>query len=169
MDGQQLVYIAPANYVGTGRFTYSIRDQQGLTSTAQVVVTVTGSPTPVNRAPVAGDDSYQVASGSSASLAVLGNDTDPDEGDTLTLAGVTQPPKGQVRIEGQQVVYSRPSNYAGSEQFTYTVKDRQGLSRDSPCDRDGHWRRGQQPSPVAVADTYWVSGRAPTTLSIPRQ
>ena len=166
MDGQQLVYIAPANYVGTDRFTYSIRDQQGLTSTAQVVVTVTGSPTPVNRAPVAGDDSYQVASGSSASLAVLGNDTDPDEGDTLTLAAVTQPPKGQVRIEGQQLVYSAPSNYAGSEQFTYTVKDRQGLSATARVVVTVTGGAANNRAPVAVADTYWVSGRAPTTLSV---
>ena len=77
------------------------------------MVTVTGSPTPVNRAPVAGDDSYQVASGSSASLAVLGNDTDPDEGDTLTLAAVTQPPRDRCVLKASRWGIPPPPNKQG--------------------------------------------------------
>lgn len=166
MDGQQLVYIAPANYAGTDRFTYSIRDQQGLTSTAQVVVTVTSSSNPANRPPVAADDSYQVVSGTSATLTVLGNDVDPDEGDALTLATVTQPPKGLVRIEGQQLVYTAPPSYAGSEQFTYTVKDRQGLSATGRVVVTVTASATGNRAPVAVADTYWVSGRTPAMLPV---
>ncbi|RLJ37410.1 Ig-like domain-containing protein [Acidovorax sp. 106] len=166
MEGSQVVYIAPANYVGKDSFTYSIRDQQGLTSTGQVAVTVAGTTTPTNRAPVAADDSYQVASGASAAMPVLSNDTDPDEGDTLTLASVTQPTKGSVRLEGQQLMYTAPSNYAGTEQFTYTVKDRQGLSTTARVVVTVTAITNNNHPPVAVADTYWVSGLSPSILTV---
>ncbi len=166
IEGSQVVYIAPSNYVGTDQFTYSIRDQQGLTSTAQVTVTVAGTTNPTNRAPVAADDSYQVAAGSSITMPVLANDTDPDSGDTLSLASVTQPAKGQVRLEGQQLVYTAPANYAGAEQFTYTVKDRMGLSATGRVTVTVTASTANNRAPVAVADTYWVSGRTPAMLPV---
>ena len=88
MEGSQIVYIAPANFIGTDQFTYSIRDRQGLTSSAQVLVRVTGNAT--NRAPVAVGDTYWVSGNAAVILPVLSNDTDPD-GDPLTITSVTQP------------------------------------------------------------------------------
>lgn len=164
IEGSQVVYIAPANYVGTDRFTYSIRDHQGLTATAQVTVTVAGVTNPVNRAPIAADDNYQVAAGASATMPVLANDTDPDEGDSLTLVSVTQPARGSVRLEGQQLMYTAPANYTGAEQFTYTVKDRQGLSTTGRVTVTVTANANR--APIAVADTYWVSGLSSSILTV---
>jgi outer membrane protein OmpA-like peptidoglycan-associated protein len=82
----------------------------------------------VNRAPIAQSDSYSVADGSSTVLAVLANDNDPDTGDTLSVSSVSAAAKGQVRLDGNQVIYVAPVSYSGQDSFTYVVKDSHGAS-----------------------------------------
>ncbi|BEU98157.1 tandem-95 repeat protein [Acidovorax sp. DW039] len=165
LEGARIVYAAPANFVGIDRFTYSIRDRQGLTSTAQVSVTVTGNTT-ANRAPVANDDAYQVTAGSTLSMAVLANDTDPDAGDVLAIASVGQPLKGSVRIDGQQISYTAPANFNGTDQFTYTAKDLQGLTASARVTVTVTGGSSSNKPPIANGDSFWVSGREPVLLSV---
>ncbi len=119
----------------------------------------------VNRAPTATDDSYQVAQGSTTTLPILANDTDPDQGDTLTLVSVGQPAQGRVRIEGSQVVYIAPSNYAGADKFTYSIRDQQGLTSTAQVVVQVTGNASNR-APVAVGDTYWVSGTTAVMLSV---
>jgi hypothetical protein len=58
---------------------------------------------------------------------VLSNDSDPD-GDSLTVESVTQPPNGSVMINpgATRVTYTPASNFAGTDNFSYTVTDREG-------------------------------------------
>src|SRR5690606_37128015 len=78
-------------------YTISVQPIMGVsrTDTATVTVTVTG----VNDAPTAVDDSYETAADealvvNTRAAGVLGNDTDPDTGETATLTAtlVTPPP-----------------------------------------------------------------------------
>lgn len=117
----------------------------------------------VNRAPVAQNDSYSVVSGSTTVLAVLGNDSDPDAGDVLTVASVSAAGKGQVRLEGGQVVYVAPSNYSGQDSFTYVVKDGQGATSTATVQIQVTQANR---APVAQADSYLVSSASDTTLPV---
>ncbi len=116
-----------------------------------------------NRAPVAQNDSYSVVSGSTTVLAVLGNDSDLDAGDVLTVASVSAAGKGQVRLEGGQVVYVAPSNYSGQDSFTYVVKDGQGATSTATVQiqvtQANH-------APVAQTDSYLVGSTSDTTLPV---
>ena len=58
-------------------------------------------------------------------ITVLGNDTDPDTGTTLTITEVTQPTNGTVVITGggTGVTYTPDANFAGTDTFTYTITD----------------------------------------------
>src|SRR5207253_10379688 len=59
-------------------------------------------------------------------VAVLGNDTDVD-GDTLSVAAVTQGAHGAVVINPDKTVkYTPAANYNGSDAFTYTISDGNG-------------------------------------------
>ena len=80
-----------------------------------------------NHFPQAHDDSAAAASGQAVTIAVLGNDTDPD-GDALTIAGVTPPAHGSASISGSSVVYVAASGFTGTDRFTYTVSDGHGGS-----------------------------------------
>src|SRR5947199_2897642 len=100
-------YTPAANYNGSDSFTYTVSDGNGGTATGTVTVTVTA----VNDAPVANADSATVAEAGTVNVAVLGNDTDAD-GDTLSVAAVTQGAHGTVAINPDKTVkYTPAANY----------------------------------------------------------
>ena len=117
----QITFTPTANYTGPAGFDYTLSDGT-LTDTGHVTVTVTA----VNDAPVAVDDAATVAEDSTANpINVLGNDTDPDTGTTLTITAITQPTNGTVVITGggTGVTYTPDANFAGTDTFTYTITD----------------------------------------------
>jgi subtilisin-like proprotein convertase family protein/surface antigen len=84
-----------------------------------------------NTAPVAGDDEATVAEDGSLVVSaawLLLNDTDGD-GDTLSIGGIGQPAHGTLTNNGDGTWTYRPvADYAGSDQFSYSVTDGQGGS-----------------------------------------
>jgi VCBS repeat-containing protein len=115
-------YTPAANYNGADSFTYTVSDGNGGTATATVTATVSS----VNDAPAASADSATVAEDGTVNVAVLGNDSDPD-GDTLTVASVTQGAHGTVVINPDKTVkYTPAANYNDADSFTYTVSDSNG-------------------------------------------
>lgn len=86
-------------------------------------------PPPVNRVPVAANDSYSItltkATGPyQATLPVLINDSDPD-GDTLSIVSVSVPTNGAIAtIQGTEILLSNIRG--GTSAFTYTISDGRG-------------------------------------------
>ncbi len=120
----QVSYTPMVNYYGPDSFTYSISDGHGGADTASVSVLVTG----VNDPPVANDDTATVPEDSSNNqVNVRGNDMDID-GDSLTVASVTQPTHGSSSTDGFYVYYTPTLNYIGPDSFTYTLSDGHGGS-----------------------------------------
>ena len=77
-----------------------------------------------NTAPVAANDSYTVAQDSQANvLDVVANDTDADQGDTLTLDAIDYSGEGTAVIENGKVSYSPKAGFHGEDTLNYTVKD----------------------------------------------
>jgi len=82
----------------------------------------------VNDAPVAADDSARVIVGTTATLNVLGNDTDLD-GDTLSVASFTGAAHGMLVLNANgSFDYAANAGFLGSDSFTYTVSDGMGGS-----------------------------------------
>jgi len=86
-------------------------------------------PDPVNKLPVAVNDTATVNESESITINVLSNDSDPD-GDNLTVTSVTSPSKGSAVITGCEIeckiIYTANSNIEGIDNFTYTVNDGKG-------------------------------------------
>ncbi len=120
-NGSNVVYTPNANFHGSDSFTYTISDGHGGTDTATVTVTVSS----VNDSPDAVDDTASTNEDTPAPINVLTNDTDVD-GDTLTVASVTQGSHGTVVNNGSNVVYTPNANFHGSDSFTYTISDGHG-------------------------------------------
>ena len=120
-DGS-LRYTPTANYNGPDSFNYTIRDGQGGTDTAKVFITIN----PVNDAPDAVADAITTDEDVPVTIQVLANDSD-EEGDALTITGVTQALNGTVTIEASGVIsYTPNADYNGSDDFTYTISDGNG-------------------------------------------
>ena len=144
-----VTYTPDADYNGTDTFTYTVSDGAGGTDTASVNLTVD----PANDVPVAVDDTATLSEDASATLNVLGNDSDLD-GDTINLDSVTQPDHGTVTInEDGTVTYTPDANYNGADSFTYTISDGAGGTDTATVSLSV---TGDADAPVVVADD--VSG-----------
>jgi len=130
-------------------FTYSVSNEQGLTSTAQVVLSKTGSNSPAE----ANDDEYTLLEDSPATLLnVLENDTDAN-GDTLTLTNVTNT-IGSARIVNNRIEYTPEPNYFGEVTLNYTISD--GIADGTPAQSSAMATLIIIPvndAPIAVADS----------------
>ncbi len=122
-----------AGATGVDRFTYTIADPSGATSTATVTVTIAG----VNDAPVAVVDSVTTfGNAGPVTIDALANDIDPDAGDVLTITGVTTVGTvGTVGVTAGGITYDPGTGFqflsAGStatDTFTYAIRDAAGLT-----------------------------------------
>lgn len=140
-DGQSVIYSVgtafqslAAGTTATERFTYTMMDGNGAVSRATVTVIVTGA----NDAPIAAADMATVTEdANNVTIAVLGNDLDPDAGDTKTIVSVDGTGlAGTVRVatNGTGILYSAGAAFqsmtagqTATEIFTYMMRDRAGV------------------------------------------
>ena len=116
------VYKPTTGYSGNDAFTYVVTDGALVSNTATVALTVVAANSP----PVAMNDSYSVAQGTSLSVSspgVLSNDSDPD-GNALTAKLKTAVSHGSLKLNANgSFTYTPSSRYSGGDSFTYTASD----------------------------------------------
>ena len=118
-------YTPNANYNGPDSFTYTVQDDEGNTSNvATVNLTIDNTQEP----PVAVDDAVSTAEDTPVTIAILGNDSDPDGTlDPSTVSIVAGPSNGTLVVNADgSVDYTPNANYNGPDSFTYTVQDDEG-------------------------------------------
>jgi hypothetical protein len=79
----------------------------------------------VNSIPVAANDSVH-SEGQPVTVTVLGNDTDADPLDPLTIVNATNGVGGTVAIQGSSITYTPGASYTGDDVFLYTISDGYG-------------------------------------------
>ncbi len=129
-DGS-FTYTPDADFHGTDSFTYVASD--GWEDSLQASVTI--SVAPVNDAPAAVDDQYNVAADGvltvDASLGVLANDTGAD-GDALTATLASEPAYGTLTFNADgSLTYVPGAGFVDGDSFTYTVSD--GVATSAPA------------------------------------
>ncbi len=123
-DSKSLLFTPDADWNGTESFTYTIRDEAGITSSASVTVTVS----PVNDPLTTVDDAVTLAEDAVTTIDVLANDTDIDLStnpaiENLTITAVTEPSHGTASIVSNEISYTPDQNYYGTDTFEYTATD----------------------------------------------
>jgi len=126
----QVTYTARAGFVGTDTFSYTIEDARGGRASATVTITVIAEVIigPVNRPPIARDDSASQYKGGTTDILVLSNDEDPD-GDPIRVISVTTPANGSAVIIGGGTAIRYISRFgvqSGPDTFSYTISDTAG-------------------------------------------
>ncbi len=117
-------------------------------------VTTATERTYLNRAPVAGNDSYTASNGLPITMAVLSNDSDPDN-DVLSITSVSQGALGNVVISGNTLVYTPSSTTQnGTDTFSYTISDGNGGSATATVTVT----LIANLAPTAVPDRYVIPG-----------
>ena len=109
-----------------GTYTITANMLNGLEQlfTDVAVVTIVNAPIG-NNAPVAGNDVASTNVGTSVSINVLANDTDPD-GDAVLVNGFNQPANGAVSLSNSVLIYTPGNGFTGNDSFGYFVGDGKG-------------------------------------------
>lgn len=83
-----------------------------------------------NTDPVAQNDAVTLNQNSGViNLSVLANDSDADQGDTLTITSVSVPDQGgTASVAGAAIAYESANGFSGVETFSYTISDGNGGS-----------------------------------------
>ena len=132
------------NYEESPSHSVTVRAADSFGAAATVTLTIGISD--VNEPPEAVDLAVKVAEDETVDIDVVGEATDQDAGDTLTVAGVVSSPhKGSttVNVGTNDITYTPQANYHGSDNFTYRVNDaeRPALER---CHGHHHRRRRER-------------------------
>ncbi len=131
-NGSGVVYTPPLNFFGDDRFSYTVRDGKGNTDSADVSVTVL--PSLIN--PLAVDDSFTIQAGSTNNqLRILANDL-TGQNPPIGIVSFSTPIGGSVVIDNRgtantgddTLVYTPTASFQGTDQFTYTVQDQNGIT-----------------------------------------
>jgi gliding motility-associated-like protein len=117
-DGS-FTYTPGENFNGTDEATYITCDINSNCDTAVVTITVN----PVNDAPVAGDDFFEIDNQSSYTASVAFEATDID-GDALTFSIANQPANGTLTLDSNgEYTYQPNAGYIGLDAFEYAACD----------------------------------------------
>ncbi len=123
-DGS-FVYTPAANYYGPDSFTYKASDGQAESALVTVQLTVN----PLNDAPVAQADTYNIDEDGELTVAapgVLANDSDAD-GDALVVELFNGTTHGSLTLNADgSFTYTPDENFFGVDTFTYRVSDENG-------------------------------------------
>ncbi len=123
-NGSSVTYTPNAGFSGSDTFYYSISDGFGGTDLAKVTVNVNG-------APAAAADSATTGEDQATTIAVLGNDSDPN-GDALTVIAAGSPARGSAAVNADGTIsYVPNANFNGTDSFSYTVRDVHGATSSS--------------------------------------
>ncbi len=162
-------YTPDINTNGTDSFAYRVEDELGGRAQARVTLTID----PVNDAPNAEDDSYEIDEDGVlsriAARGVLDNDNDP-EGDPLSATLVSSVANGVLVFNADgSFDYTPNSDFNGTDSFTYSVDDGLGVADMATALIT---IRQVNDAPVASDDNYAVdedltlaSGAVPSVLA----
>ncbi len=120
-------YTPDADYYGFDAFAYVASDGTNNSLAMVVMITIANRPDP----PTAADDQFTAPNdGSQQTFDVLANDSsDPDPAQTLSIVSASAGTAGgSVTISGGSILYTAPLGYVGTDSFTYTVEDTDGLT-----------------------------------------
>jgi VCBS repeat-containing protein len=162
-DGS-FTYTPTSGYNGPDSFTYTLSDGR-LTSNVATVNIDVGV---FNHPPSAADDAYTVTKSTPLTVAapgVLGNDTDPDTGETLTARLGTYPSHGSLTFNADgSFTYTPFGAYLGPDSFTYQAFDGALYSNTATVRLTVS---GPDDPPVAANDSYLVTKNTEFTASAP--
>jgi hypothetical protein len=154
--GGSFTFVPDSGFDGTETFTYVTADGSAATSSATVTITVT----PVQHAPVAGNDAYTTPQGTPLSIAapgVLGNDGDSD-GNAITLQTslISGPTNGTVTLAADgSFVYTPGGGFSGTDSFTYRIEDGTGRVADGTATLT-------VTTAAALPSTFYFQGAGPS-------
>ena len=116
-----VTYTPALDWYGVENMAYVIKDAQGDTDTALLIIKVID----VNDQPVAVDDAAITNEDVSINIPILHNDLDKDHRG-ISINYVSDPNNGSVVLTDTSIIYTPNANYHGADLISYSIKDKEG-------------------------------------------
>ena len=101
-------------------YSYNVDDGGGNSVSQSATVTINGA----NDAPTAVSDTASTVKNTAVVIDVLGNDTDPDINDSLTVVDTSSSNAVIITEDGRtKIRYTPATDFTGTDSFTYTISD----------------------------------------------
>jgi hypothetical protein len=153
ISGNQINYTPDSHFFGTDSFTYTVTDGDLESNVATVTINVAN----INDPPVANDDTFNINEDSGQhTFAVLINDTPGPAGfetEAISLDDITSPSNGTATIDGDTIRYTPDADFFGTDTFTYTISDVEGLTDTATVTVNV---ANLNDAPIAVDDVLFV-------------
>ena len=157
-DDGTITFTPNDDFFGEAVIDYTITDGNGGFDDSRVFVTVTN----VNDDPVAVDDQASTDEDTPVTIAVLGNDSDPDQ-DTLTVTEATSDDGDVVINDDGTITFTPAPDFTGDAVITYTIEDGNGGTDDAVVTVSV----GEvSDPPVAADDTAETDEDTPVTIPV---
>ena len=140
-----IVQALPGGVTHEETFTVTIKDSSDKTATENITVVVTGT----NDTPVANVDTGGTTENANVTIAVLGNDTDADNGHTLALFSVAAPAAGQ----GTAAIDGNGVKFMPGTDFDYLKKDQTATVTVGYTMQDEHDAQSSSTVKITVTGT----------------
>jgi hypothetical protein len=147
------------------------------TASVQIVDTADGSPhsllvagqgvvaPPPNQAPTAIDDFVSMQAGTTLTINVLANDTDPDNTDVLTIINSSNGANGSavcnLNMPGGTCMFTPTPSFVGVAFFAYTISDGNGHTDNATVSVNV-----LNNDPIAVNDSATTPANTPVTINV---
>ncbi len=165
INGATGAYTYTPNVGATGSDSFSFKAIDGFSTSNIATISVTINV--VNKVPIAVVDSFTVDEGSTTTLDLAANDSDPDGVLDLDLTSIVAsvPGNGSLVVNTDGTVdYTHDGSETLADSFTYTIKDQAGATSNivavsltiTPVND----------APIAVADNFTVDEGSTTTLNL---
>ena len=116
VEGNNIEYSGPLNYLGTDEISYVVSDGNGGSASGKVNITI------INRAPLALNDKASTTENTSITIYVLSNDTDADNNALVVISATAG--FGSVTINSDQsIVYTPNKEFTGNDIIKYAISD----------------------------------------------
>lgn len=126
----EIRYIPTANFYGNDSFTYTVKDDEGVTSNqATVNITINS----INDVPSAVADDGSLIQAGSLTINLANNDNDIDDGlDLSSIVIKADASHGNITINGDgTVTYDHDGSSTTSDTFSYSIKDFSGAESNT--------------------------------------
>jgi VCBS repeat-containing protein len=160
-------YTPNSNFTGTDTFTYKVSDGTSESPSTTVTITVTAT----NRPPVAANDAYSTDRNTALTVpapGILSNDSDPDQGNTITASLVSTTPASAgtlVLNPNGSFTFTPVNDFTGQATFRYRVRDNHNAESNEAIVTITV--NASNRPPVAVNDSYTTNRNEPLTVDAP--